>query len=1096
MVIKKYINKIKILKLLFLFLRYLITLINIVIGAFILSVLIDKIFPLPIFVFHIYWVIIGVAIVFFFFNLLLRAYETLRQPYKCLQEELYKISLLKHFDDVINAYLIEKILYSNQPLNFSKELSSTFVEEVAKVIKKIDINKITGFNKIIKVLPLNIVLLLIILILYFLPPQVIKPSIHKILFTRRPEILGIFITPKNIKIPYGESCIIKIIVEKGYELYKPELFIKTEFSEKFIKTHLIDAGSYTTGKIYKYEIPSVERKIFYKVKFRGVNSKVYVIQPIVLPEISDIRIIVIPPSYTKLNPYNLQSFAEGKFLYGSEIKFSATMNKEVKEVYLNIYNNKIKLALEKNKNISGNFKIIKDTELFFEIFDTEGLSNILKYQLKVVYDRYPKIEILSPEKEIIVDRTAQIPIVYSAKDDIGILKVKFIYKNIKKNYEKSYVIKEYTENNQEILDEYLFDLTKLDLDFGDIVSYHLVVYDNDEISNYKTDITDEYKIEIFSYERQHELLQREIKNFIEEVTNTLSREIELKEKLCDITTSQIEAITDLIRQHQFLFKNFNNLNDILNSILDKMPLDPYTSIDTYMEFKNLHSQIGSLKDINEKLIDSLKQNDITSSSNFQDQIINTLERAAMLTDKIIKRQNMQNLSNIIQETTDISKDIFDYLNQLSDISKEDKTKLLNLLKEIEDKLNKIANMLKNIPNELPEDFINRRDIQDIDFSSPMELLNQIYSAISKGNISSAIKMAESLMKQLNSLAKTLMDASSDVLSLQTSYLKEELDRIMKELDELIESQQKIYDETKTVDEYRIKETLKLQEKLLDEILKIINKILIKIKEVTNLPQFIKFVNSKSYEFNCEVVSNNLNKIITEIKNKKLIQTSILLKEAISYWEKNVELVKTINQQEYNELIQYTIEIRNELQKLNEIFNLPPKIEYPLKIIEKTTQLYNSQNNLIKNTNNFLQNLKSIGKESFIISNSDIALIMQAKTEMLNSKENLSKLSFPEALQNQSNATNLLLQLKNNFSEKRTMLEQIFQSMGQPMSSKMQIKSSSTGRYGVMFGRVILPSAKEYIPPKHLREDIIKSLSEKYPEEFKKIIEDYYKKMLK
>lgn len=1097
MTISNFILKFKIFRILFLFLRYIITSINVIVGCFMLNVLVDKIFPFPIFIFHIYWIIICLIVVVFFLNFIKRIYETLKYPYKYLQEELIKNSLIKHKDELINAYLIENLLFSSKNLNFSKELSEKFTEKILEILKKINFSKITGFDRIKKILPLNIVLLLIIFILYFLPPQVIKPTIHKFLFTRRPDILGIFITPKNIKVPYGENCVIKIIVEKGYELYKPELFIKAGLSEKFIKVDLLDINEYKTGKIYKYEIDSVIDKIFYKVKFRGITSKVYTIEPIVLPEISDIKILIIPPSYTKLKPYQLQSFNEDKILYNSEVEFKATLNKDIDIAYLNIYNRKIKLFLKDKRYISGNFKAIKDCDLSFEIFDMEGLNNTLKYQIKVFYDKHPEIEIISPEKEIVCDKNIQIPIVYTAKDDFGILKVKLIYRNIKKNDEKVYVVKEYKETIQETIDEYIFDLSKLNLDFGDIINYYFVVYDNDETAGYKTASTEEYKIEIFSYERQHETIQKEIQSFIEESIIILSKEIELKEKLSEITTFQFNMINELTRQHEALSKNFDNLNKILDSILDKMLSDPYTSIDTYMEFKNLQPQITGLKDINSKLTNSLKQNDLINSSYFQDQIINTLERATMLSEKIMKRQNMQNISSMIKETTDISKDLLDYLNKISNISKDDIIKLNNLLKEIEDKLNKIANMFKNMSKNLPEEFINRRDVQNIDFYSPMDLLSQLYNAVSKGDINSAIRIAEALMKHLNSLSKTLMEASSDVLSSQAYSVKEKLSNIIEELDKLISSQQEIYDETKIIDDFRIKEILKLQEKLLEEIMNEINRIITKIRDIESLPQFMKFINKQFYKINSERVIENLNKILMEIKNKKLLQTPVWINEAIIYWQRNVEITENIDKYEYNELILVTKEIKDKLDKLNNIFNYQPEIEYPTKLIEKNNQLYDKQNKLIEKTEQFIESIKSIGKESFIVSNNDILLASQAKAEMQNSKNNLSKFSFPEALQSQNNATNLLLQLKNNFSEKYTMFEQLFQSIGQAMSSKLQMKSSySSGQFGILTGRVTLPSAKEYIPPKELREDIIKSLSEKYPEELKKVIEEYYRKILK
>lgn len=1098
MFIKEFVFKFKIYRLLFLVLRYIITSINITIGCFILSVVIDKIFPMPILLFHIYWIVIGVVLILLFFNLLIRVIETLKKPHKYIQDELYKSYFLKHKDDLINAYLIEREIFSNNLLNFSKELSYIFLENIEEILKKINLSELTGYSKIKKVLPLNVILLFIVFILYYLPPQVIKPNVYKILFAKRPDILGAFILPKNAKIPYGDSCAIKVIIEKDYKFYVPELFIKNVYSKKFVKVQFTDIETYKWHKIYKYEIKSVENKIFYKIKFRGICSKIYTIEPIVLPEIEEMKVTVSPPKYTRLKPYHLQSFSETKFFYGSDVEFTAYLNKEIENAYLVVYEQRIKLKKEDKKVIYGNFKAIRDSEVLLDIYDEEGLNNTLRYQFKVAYDAPPKIEILSPEKEIIVDKTAKIPIVYSARDDIGISKIKFVYRNVKKKYGKEFIIEKLETLKSELLNEYLFDLSKLELELGDILFYYLVVYDNDEISGPKLTMTEEYKIEIFSYEKQHDLINREVKDFIDETLKTLSKEIEFKEKLSSVTTSQHFAINELIKDRTAFSKNFEELNKMLESILDKMYLDPYTSVDTYMEFKSLSSQIDNLKNINSKLTESLRQKDLQTSFSLHEQILSTLERASILSEKILKKQNMQNISNMMQETTEISKDLFNYLSSLSKIAKDDMIKLSNLLKEIEDKLRKIMNMLKNMPNKLPEEFVNKREVKNLDFSSPVDLIEQIYSAISRNDISSALKLAEALLEQLSYLSKTLSDASSNFLSSQVFSLKEQLDNIMRELDNLISLQQKIYDSTKIIDEYRIKEMLKLQEKLLEKIGEKIKAVLLKIKNIEFLPQFVKFINKQFYKFNSELVMDNLEKILVEVKDKKLIQTQTWLKNSVLYWDRNVELIKDVDQQEFKELIFHTMEVKNDLDELNKLLNETPKVEYPSKILEENAKIVNQQRNLIEKTDKFLNNLQSLGRDSFIVSNEDILLVHQAKLEMQFSENNLSQLAFPQALQNQNNATNLLLQLKNNFSDKQLMFTQMLQSMGIPMSSKFQIKSShgGTGRYGSLTARVNLPSAREYVPSKELREDIIKSLSERYPDEFKKIIEDYYRKLLR
>jgi hypothetical protein len=247
--------------------------------------------------------------------------------------------------------------------------------------------------------------------------------------------------------------------------------------------------------------------------------------------------------------------------------------------------------------------------------------------------------------------------------------------------------------------------------------------------------------------------------------------------------------------------------------------------------------------------------------------------------------------------------------------------------------------------------------------------------------------------------------------------------------------------------------------------------------------------------NCVLVTEKLRFILSEIEKKRLIQTSQLLKEAIVLWQQNVNFVEK-EQNVDQQVLMLAKQIEISLEELDKIINEEPEIEYPKNVIEKNIELYDKQNTLANETGEFIDSLKQLGRKSFLITLEDINLAVQAQDEMFFSASALNKLEIPQAVQHQNYALNNLLALKNNLATKQQVLQQVAQQVGQPMGSTLQLKNVPGGKTGVLTGRVVLPSAKDYVPPRELREDIIKSLSERYPEELKKIIEKYYKMLLK
>jgi hypothetical protein len=1101
MKIKDFVKKFIISKIVFLVLRYIITAFNTLIGCFVLSILIDKILPLPIVVFHVYWFFIVFVLIIFFINLIYRIVPLFLQPHFVLQEELLKYNYLSHKDDFVNAYLLEQSLEYSNRVNFSLELATKFIEDVKKELIKVDFRKIVGNDRITKVLPLNFVLLFIIYILYIASPGLIRPSIHKILFTRRPEILGLYISPGNAKVQYKTSCEIKVSVEKEYDMYTPLLFIKTKDNKKFLKFSFDKIEQINRRKVYKYKIDSVEEEIFYKIKFRGIFSKVYIIQPIVSPEIIDFNIDVTPPAYTGIKSFNIKSFVETKFLQGSNIKFICETNKDISQVFMNINNNKIKLFInEKDKRkFYGSFVADNTTDLWFELYDEEGLHNYdnFKYKINVVEDKPPEIEIISPQNDIVVMLNSIVPIVYSVKDDISVDKVELVYKIQNKTGLYTIKVKKYIDKTLESIDDFMFDLSKIKLNYGDVIVYHLVVYDNDVLHGYKSDITDEYKIEIFSYEQQHQSIQKEIQQFIDKTSIVLEKEIELYDNLSKLTTQQINEINDLVKKNRQISKEFENLNSMLNSLLDKMSTDPYTSVDTYTEFKSLNSDLNNIiNNVNPEFLNNLQKQNLAYASKLQQQIIDFLERATMLSEEIMKKQNMENIVSSINDASSDTKQLLDTLKGLSNkLSKEDMTKLENLLNEIADKLKKISELLNNMPQKLPQEFVNSREIKNLDFISPMQSIQNILNAISKGDIDTALELAQQLLNQLSSLTKNISETSSELLNLSNSFLKEQIDKLANKLDNLINKQEEIYQDTKKIDDYRIQQVFSYQEKMMEYIKEKIKDVLQQINNLLSY-QSLKFITNYYLFYNNSLLtSGKLNAILSEIEMKQLVHTSMLIKESVSIWQQNSSIIEK-QQNVDQEISKLTKQIELALIELDKLINKEPSIEYPKNIIDKNTNLYNKQNMLADETENFIKDLKQLGRKSFIINSEDVTLAIQAQNEMVSSAGSLNNKKFSDAVQYQNQALNYLLSLKNNLSSKQELIQQVMQKTGQSMGSTLQFKNTSGGKTGVLTGRVLLPSVKDYVPPKELREDIIKSLSEKYPEELQKFVEDYYKMLLK
>ncbi len=1066
-----------------------------------MSMLFDEIFPLPIYIFHFYWFIIVFVLLIFFVFLVIRLIQNQKDVYNIITSALVKRYVSVSNDEIFNAEQIEKSLEMGN-INYSYDLATEFVKNVKQKLQTVDPKKVVDFNRIIKIIPLNIVLISISFILYFVPPNVLKENIYKILFTRKPEILGIFIFPKDIKIPQNSSCEIKIIVDRIYQIYNPYLFIKYKKSDKWLKVSDIIVQDLPIGKVYKYKITNLTNKIFYKVKFRGVDTKVYTIKPVTYPIISGLKIEVIMPGYTKIAPFFIESFNEIKYLYGSKLNFKASTNKNIFEAKMWFEGRYHKLNFDKKNNFYGSVVLKQDTDLWFEIVDDKGdkNDNIIKYRLNIIRDEYPSIEQISPEDSVVVEKNSKIPIMYKVKDDYGISKI-----DLELTYGGEKIIinlAKYTNIIKEVFDEYVLDISSIKINYGEEISYKIIAYDNDTTFGPKKNETAIKKIEIFSFEKKHNFIKEQLKDFEKKVLDLLSKEIELKEKIDGLISTNKDTKKEKISLYNEK-NNFNidikNLNIRLKDITAQIMTDPYFSVGTYLELKNLESSLeGMYSEINPQISENIKNEEFVSASNIQQEVIDTLERIVSINDQIVRKQNMLNINILSTDARDFTKDLLSSLNEIKDkFTQEQKNKLENILSQIKDRLAKINSMLKDHQEKLlPQEFINRRDIKNVDISNTQNLLENLTSAIKMADMVSALSFAQRLLKDLEEMTKIFEISSNQILVSKQNDFEDELGNLIKDIDSIISEQEIIYSEVQKMNKEKIKKILEKQESMFDQISELVEKIIKNINEfdTTNIFGGLNF--KFQYLSNLYEVDKKIKSIKSELDRKILIKTKELTKDSLAIWQRNNAYISQIDVVTYETLVNKHNMINENLVQLDNLLNKEFNIEYSQYDLDNIEKTVLKQNLLVTKVKNFTKSIKTLGKKSYLVSLENIQNANNAYFNMKESSKNLILKQHMESLNHQKIAIDELNKIREKFSYNKNQFQQMKNGFVRPMAGKQQYKNMSTSIYEYNFERITLPSAKDYSVPKEIREGIIKSLSENYPKQDIEEIQNYYRELLR
>jgi len=1038
------------------------------------------------------------SVIFFLFFILLSYIQKNRIKFQDIILEIQdKYTFLS--DDLINAWQLNKNIDRLIEHGLSKQLTESHIQKTTSLISEISVKDIVNFNIFKKLLPSFIVITGLYLILIY--NGILNKEFSRIIYTDDNIEFekNVKVIPGNIKLPLGSklNIIIEILTET---IYKPDVYLKSE-NKAFEKLKLFNnKNKFISQEIY------LNYPIEYYVEWRRLRSKKYRIEPSIIPKLGNFSIKYFFPEYTMAEPKESKMFDEIPCIKGTRIEFTAVSNNQLKTASLiTTWGTKIPLKIVSKDSVYGKFIVIDSGELYFEVEDIEGNidSNPTKYRIDIVKDYEPEVQILSPKEDIVVSDDSKIPIIYKVNDDYGVSKVELIYK-FKRN-EKKICIKEYDPPVTENVSEYVFDMMSLLPLPGDVIEYFLQVYDNDTVSGPKKSYSETYRLEIFSYEKEHEQIEKELSNFRDDLLDLLGKQTSAKSYLDQLLKSERQIIEPerkkLIDLQKEIKINTSRLVDKLNKDLSRMELDPYTNYHIYNEYNYIQKGLSELeKNQMTKVIETAENNQYPLTNNLQEEIITNLERLNLLSEDVLQNQKMNDLISNSEQLIDITKDLIKDLYSVP--NKEEYDKLNKVLDKLDKLMNEIQSLIQKFPQTLPEEFINQKAIKELDLSSLSLLSQNIRDYINKGNWRDALAQAEKMLQQAESLLKTLKESSDAVKNplSDTNEVAKELQESLSELETIINQQEEVITDTSEMEKKRQELVLKEQEK---EFLELIEK----QKRAINLTKEIRNSSKKvmvseltiHYDMITSQIIPDMERVYNELMNRKVVKSQELLIKIINQL---VELSTfTVNNKQkipvdkldiYSEIKDGTEEVKLIEQEILNKLKSVPEVNFTNRDKQELQNISEKQNNNKTRTISLDRSLQELSRKTALITPEVSFNLRQAAHKMSDAQSGLMSGETNNALEDEIKALEYLNQ--SNTAVKNAIQDMIkMQSLsGQSMSGFLQSKSK--GMFGSKIGYVKLPSKNDYIPSKELREELMKSLKEKYPENYEMMIKEYYKKL--
>lgn len=743
----------------------------------------------------VFFAFIGVESLVFIAMILIPAVRYL-QLGKVMSRDVAANIIGKHFSEVEDRLLNILQLEASKGHNTDNSLIEASINQKAEQLKPVPFSSAVDLSKNRKYLPYVLPPLLVLIVVLFAAPNMIKDSTKRIVSFdqsfERPAPFKFEILNENLQAT--QSGDFQLEMEVSGESLPKEVFVQiADFSYKMRAQDKVK---------FIYTFKNVQHSQSFRFYANGFYSKQYQLKVLPKPSIQKFEVKLDYPDYTRLNDETLNNTGDLSIPEGTELSWSF-FTKEVDNISLLVGD-----SLYAARRVSGN-----KFQFDFTAFESNQYSIIyqnkliekadtISYLINAIKDAYPRIAI-----ETFSDSTSNKQMYFTGEisDDYGLTTLRFKYKLEKKGqatpstYNQENIF--FSKSNSISNFNYFWDLRALNVSPGDKLSYFFEVWDNDGVNGSKSSRSN---MQYYNLPGEDQLKQKaeksneQLKNKMEQTMNDASKlqqeAKELKEKMLrkqELGWEDRKQIEQMVQKQQDLQKNISDIQNQFkqNQELQKefSDLDPKLAekqeklqelFDQVMseEMKELFEKMQSMmeKMDKEEMMDQLDDMEMSS-----EQLENELDRMYELFKKFELEQKMEETLDKLEELAQEQADLREK-NESGDKDYESQQEKQNELSSEIEKVKEDIEKMKELSKEANEP-MEMSDIEKALDQAKQESENA-EGELSKKNSKKASQNQQSAQQKMQEAAESL---SSKMQNMQQQQMGEDLQALRQLLENLV-----------------------------------------------------------------------------------------------------------------------------------------------------------------------------------------------------------------------------------------------------------------------------------------------------------------------
>lgn len=480
---------------------------------------------------------------------------------------------------------------------------------------------------------------------------------------------------------------------------------------------------------YHCDIRNVTQSLEYYIASEEVQSDIFQIEVRRAPTLSRFQLRLHFPVYTQLLPELLEeNFGDLKTLTGTRVEFEGSASKPIAHAKL-IFDesDSVLLKIADETSLTGGFTVQRSEGYYLELIGSDGVvsSDPIRYTINTIEDQVPRIEILMPGQDVVLDESMMVRLKMSAVDDYGVKLVQMVYRiEGQDRSERVIPIESFVPSLPSVVADFSWDVDLLSLFPGDVVSYHAEAIDVIGRAGQSASFTIRFPslAEIFGeLELEQEAGVRGLEAIFEqqfEAEVAVEELIDRIKKDHELTVKDEKLIEKLIENQRQIERGVKDrieeVKEFANQMEDQQLLNQET-VEKYRELQQLMDQALSdeHKEVLGKLSEVLREQQLLNQERLleeasvsQEQFTHQLDRLTSLYKQLILQQKLEAAVKQASDLVQRQKQVNEQIDQMSkrQIFKESKNlaareeKIGTGLAELQTKLDQVGREMSRYPN--------------------------------------------------------------------------------------------------------------------------------------------------------------------------------------------------------------------------------------------------------------------------------------------------------------------------------------------------------------------------------------------------------------